>query len=218
MIPKRMMLWAVCAVLCLGGDRKTPSGHASNDTVELRATLHCDRDSVNKLLGSDLGGYVVVVDLEVTPKGGKPLAVSRDDFLLHSYKDGQRSRPFAPSQIAGRGALVVSTTGSSRGMMVEDRGPVWGGYPGSRPQRIGGEGTSMGNTSEGSAQATVGASGKDKDDPLLAVLKEKVLPEKETSEPVGGLLYFLMEGKHKAKQLELQYTGPAGKLSIQFPH
>ncbi|MEN6533450.1 MAG: hypothetical protein ABFD89_07295, partial [Bryobacteraceae bacterium] len=56
----------------------------------------------------------------------------------------------------------------------------------------------------------------DKEDPLLATLKARVLKLKETKEPVSGLLYFLMEGKHKTKQLELLYKGPAGKLSVRF--
>jgi hypothetical protein len=53
--------------------------------------------------------------------------------------------------------------------------------------------------------------------PLLVALEEKVLADsKETKEPLSGLLYFLMEGKHKVKQLELHYRGPAGKLDIRF--
>ncbi len=57
---------------------------------------------------------------------------------------------------------------------------------------------------------------KAKENPLLATLKERMLPEKTGSEPVAGLLYFPLEGKHKPKELELVYRGPAGKLSIRF--
>ena len=56
---------------------------------------------------------------------------------------------------------------------------------------------------------------KDKPNPLLDVLKQKVLPEKETEAPVSGLLYFPME-KQKLKDLELWYRTPEGKLVLQF--
>jgi hypothetical protein len=47
------------------------------------------------------------------------------------------------------------------------------------------------------------------------VLKEKILPEKETDAPVSGLLYFPME-KQKLKDLELIYKTPEGKLTLRF--
>ena len=43
-----------------------------------------------------------------------------------------------------------------------------------------------------------------------------MLPDKETKEPVEGLLYFLLEGKNKAKDLGLLYKGPAGRLAMDF--
>jgi hypothetical protein len=55
-----------------------------------------------------------------------------------------------------------------------------------------------------------------KEDSLLWVLKDKELPAKETRELVSGLLYFSLEGKHKPKDLELQYRGAGGKLNLEF--
>lgn len=103
-------------------------------------------------------------------------------------------------------------------MMSEDQGPVIGGYPGTggRPRRLGGDGGAIGNAGSTETRAVMHSGTKEKPDPLLDTLKEKVLPEKETSEPVSGLLYFLMEGKHKPKQLELLYKGAGGKLSLRF--
>ena len=49
-----------------------------------------------------------------------------------------------------------------------------------------------------------------------AVLKTKILEEKKTTEPLSGLLYFSLEGKHKPKDLTLQYNGPAGRLVLAF--
>ena len=74
----------------------------------------------------------------------------------------------------------------------------------------------------GTASATEAAasidevSGKQKENPLLAILKEKILPEKEIAEPLTGQLYFLMEGKQKVKDLELFYKTEAGRISIRF--
>ena len=75
----------------------------------------------------------------------------------------------------------------------------------------------MGNAAGGSeAQVTLNSGTGQKEDPLLKVLSEKILPEKEGKEPLTGLLYFSLEGKHKAKDLTLQYNGPAGKLNLPF--
>ena len=70
---------------------------------------------------------------------------------------------------------------------------------------------------EGPLEAKVEAAPKsDKVNPLLAVLKEKVLPEKEVTEPVSGLLYFQIEGKLKPKDLELYYKTQSSKLALRF--
>jgi hypothetical protein len=188
--------------------------------LEITATAFADKESVKQVLGSDLGGFIVVVEVRVAPKAGKSLNLVRDDFLLRSDKDGQKSQPFAPSQIAGSGALVVwdAGGGAGGGIMGDNNGPIWGGgpVPMGRPRRMGGDGGSMGNTSETSTQSAVKDGKNSKPDPLLDTLKQKVLPEKETAEPVSGLLYFPLEGKHKLKDLELLYRGSAGKLSIRF--
>jgi hypothetical protein len=213
MILRAISIGMLGGALCAAAD-KLPTGSASNDNIEVAATLHNGKEAVRAAVGSDLGGYIVIVGLVVTPKGGKSLAVSPDDFILRSDRDGQRTGPFAPSQIAGKGALVVSSRGGAGGMMMDESGPVWGGTMG-RPRRLGGEGGAMGNTSV-ETETSVHTTDKEKDDPVLATLKAKALPMKETAEPVSGLLYFLMEGKHKTKQLEMYYKGPAGNLSMRF--
>lgn len=214
MIRRAFLIGTLGLGLCAAAD-KLPAGRASNDQIEIAATLHNGKDAVREVVGSDLGGDIVVVAVTVTPKGGKPLAVSPDDFILRSDKDGQRAGPFAPSQIAGKGALVVSSRGGGGGMMMDEAGPVWGGTMG-RPRRLGGEGAAMGNTATVETAASIHTSDKEKEDPVLATLKAKVFPAKETAEPVSGLLYFLMEGKHKTKQFEMYYKGPAGNLSLRF--
>ena len=53
---------------------------------------------------------------------------------------------------------------------------------------------------------------------LLGVLKAKQFPQKESTEPVEGFLYFPLDGKHKLKNLAVLYRGPAGKLDLEFEH
>jgi hypothetical protein len=212
------MLGAVLAwVVALSGAPKSPPVAAgSNQSVDLEVTLHLGKEAVKQVLDSDLEGYYIVIQVRVTPKGAEPLAVDHDDFVLRTDKDGERTTPFAASQIAGKGVLVISEGGGGRGVMAENAGPVWGGYPTGRPGRLGGDGGSIGNSPGGSTQTTVHSGGKDKDDPLLKVLQEKILPEGKTSEPVSGLLYFPLEAKQKQKHLELIYTTPSGKISLRF--
>ena len=103
-------------------------------------------------------------------------------------------------------------------MVNGSRGPIWGGMPGTgtRPQRIGGddEVATAGGVTE--TKTAINDGGKEKDNPLLGILKEKILPQGETNEPVTGLLYFYLEGKHKLKDLELMYKSPAGRLMLDF--
>jgi len=211
-----LTLFPVVWLLASAAEKKPSVAQVENDQLALTATLIDGKDAIRQELGSGLGGYFTVLKVTLTPKAGKTLAVSRDDFLLRSDKDGQKCQPFAPSQIAGRSTLVISETGGGGGMMAENPGPVWGGIGGGRPQRMGGQNATLGNAGTSSTEASAEAGLKQKEDPLLAVLKQKVLPETETTQPLSGLLYFSLEGKHKPKDLELRYAGPGGKLSARF--
>lgn len=185
-----------------------PTAKASNMQVELTATLYVDRPSIQQLLGSDLGGYYVVIDVRLGPRNNEKLKVLRDDFGLRSDRDGERSKPYAASQIAGRGALVVSRTYEGGGVAAENGGPsVFGGLGGGG---IGNSGSTISNTSKMDSGA------KNKDNSLLGLLKEKILAEQETDQPISGLLIFPMEPKQKAKELEFTYAGPGSKLMLRF--
>jgi hypothetical protein len=212
---KSMFLLVALAATLAAADKGPPTATAANDQLALQATLYVGKDAVREQIGSDLGGYFILVKLEATPKGGKPLAVGPDDFLMRSFKDGQKSGAFAPTQIAGRAALVVGS-GAGGSVVSERRGPSWGGI-GGPPRQMPVGGPTLGNTeSNAPATATVVTGDKKKPDPLLDALKKKILPTTTTSQPVSGLLYFSLEGKHKAKDLVLQYDGPAGRMKIQF--
>lgn len=211
----------VAAVILCGADKKPPVRSMENDALEITATPIADREAVRQVLGSDLGGHYILVEVKVAPKDGQKIAIHLDDFLLRTDKDGERTTPFAPSQIAGKGALVISDGASSGGgTMAGPVGPTYGGGPYGGPlggpPLMGPSGLGVGGSdATGEVAAKVQSGSKDKPNPMLAVLKEKILPEKETDAPVSGLLYFPME-KQKVKDLELIYTTPSGKLSMRF--
>jgi hypothetical protein len=153
----------------------------------------------------------------VTPRFGKEVAIYRDDFVLKTDKDGEKSGPFAPSQIAGRGAMVIRQTGGAGGTGMHDNdGPIVGGIPGTfgQPRRVGGDGVGSAGAPEG-ADAKTRTGAHEKEDPMLAVLKQKELPETKTDKPVSGLLYFPME-KQKVKDLELRYIPSDDKITMRF--
>jgi hypothetical protein len=210
---------ALAATLAAGGKKAPATGRGETETVEVTATLYPDKDSIKQLLGTDLDGYYTVVDVRVMSRFGKEIDVRRDDFVLRTDKDGEKSGPLAPSQIAGRGALVVSETGTrGGGIGRENNGPVWGGAPGTtdRPQRLPGTGGVVGGGGGAVENRTAAQSGAGRTvPPLQKLLEGKILPEGKTDKSLSGLLYFPLE-KQKVKDLELVYTAPDGKMTLRF--
>jgi hypothetical protein len=193
---------------------------AEDENLVVEASALLEKSEVMQALGQDAGMDVIVVQVKLRPRGETKIKVDPDDFTLLSRKDGQRSQPMAPSQIAGSGALVVipgNSGGGGGGVLNPRRGPIWGGVPGTgtRPQRVGGDNDGGAVSGPTQTQASV-AEGKTENTPLLDVLKEKALPQTETNEPLSGLLYFFLEGKHKLKHLELMYKSPSGRLVLDF--
>jgi hypothetical protein len=187
----------------------SPSTSGSNEQIDIVATLSLAEDEVAQKLGVDPGPGVVLVEVRATPKTDKPLLLSPDDFILLAHDDGERSQPFQPSEIAGRGALVVAekpATVKKSSSMVGFGGMVGGGG-----------GASPGNPKE-TTVTTKMDSKSEGNDKLLAALKAKQFPTKESIEPVEGFLYFPLRGKHKLKNMELLYRGSAGKLNLDFQH
>ncbi len=189
----------------LAADKKLPIEEASNELVDISA-VPLDKDQIRQELGSDLDPGFVVVRVNFRPVSDKPVEISLDDFLLVSAKDGERSEAFAPSQIAGNTTLVVTPQGAK----ATSRRP--------RPSfGIGGLYGGVGNsTTQTPTDSKVEATHSDKDNPLLAALTAKVLPEKSVTEPISGLLYFEMNEKLKTKDMEFHYKGPGGKLVFRF--
>jgi hypothetical protein len=214
-LPAALIVFACAAA---AADKKAGPARAGNDQVDVTAAAILTRQEVTRALGVDPGLDLIVVEMRVKPKSDTKVTLSRDDFTMISRRDGQRSQAMHPSQIAGSGVMVVSSRGpgAGGGMVGPRMGPVWGGMPGTsgRPQRIGGD-NDVSSVSEAETRAELGDT-KSKDNPLLQALKQKELVQGETSDEASGLLYFVFEGKHKLKDLELMYKTPDGTLTLDF--
>src|SRR5437763_14956839 len=86
----------------------SPQTSAGNDQVDIVATIFMTEEEVSQKIGADPGKGIVVLEIRVIPKTDTAIQISRDDFILLAHDDGERSKPFGPTQIAGQGALVVA--------------------------------------------------------------------------------------------------------------
>ena len=206
----RVVACFLAAVICLPGAVKKVTGTArgENNDVILNVTVYADADSVKEALGDDLGGHYVVVQVKVEPKYTKEIVIDRDDFILRTDKDGERTKPMAPSQISGGGSLVLTGVQGPGGQNAER----------SRGWSIGGMGMGGGSGTAGPtdpANVTAKMEEGEKENPLKKMLESKVLPEKKIEEATTGFLYFPME-KQKLKDLELIYGPRQNQIRVRF--
>jgi hypothetical protein len=172
------------------------TARGENEDLVLTVTLHIDPAEIKEMLGDDLGGHYIVADVKVEPKYGKDIALSRDDFLLRTDKDGDKASPYTGSQVAGRGLVVDEvprTEGIASPGWTDTTVPV------------------VKNPAAPGIKAAASGGGS----PLVKELDSKILPEGKTDKAVSGLLYFPME-KQKMKDLELYYGDRDNRISIQF--
>lgn len=216
---KRFVLVSLLALGLSAAEVKPASARGANDKMEILATVYPSKDLVKGLLGDDMGGFIYVIEVTLKPRTDESIRIDRDDFQMILTDDGQRSKPFSPAQLTGKGALVIkSKPGPTSGVMGQNNGPVWGGV-GGPPVMMPGQGTAIGNTTANteSAHAEVRDEEGAKENPMKKVLEAKELPQTElASEPLKGYLYFPVDGKHKAKNVLLQYKGTGGRIDIEF--
>ncbi len=189
---------SLCLVLCAAarsGEKRLPAGIAANDMVSIAATC-LDSEQLKETFGTDFDNMFSVIEVTMTPKGGKALEVHLDDFLIRSEQTGAHGGPLAASQIAGQDALVVH---QGDGPKKKGSGVSWGG--------MGGIMMGGGGSAPPPPETKTEMKNGDKRDPLLDVLKRKILTEKPASETVTGLLFFSLD-KEKPKNLVLIYTTP----------
>jgi hypothetical protein len=185
---KLLTILIVYSIALCGDDIKSLPNQAGNGNIDLAATVFTDSKDIQQVLGTTLGPGYIVVRIKVEPRMSQAIRISADDFTLVSRKDGERSEALMPSQIGGAANLILrsKTTRSSAGVSS----------------------TSVNVAPADDKTASEG--------PPTKVLESKILPDTETKEPVEGLLYFLLEGKNKPKDLGLLYKGPAGRLAMDF--
>jgi hypothetical protein len=210
--------------LCFAAKKSPVTKHGENDLFAIEATLYKDYDDVKNLLGFEIEKGVVVIAVKVTPKGEDPYPVWRDDFLIRSDKDGQRSEPYDPGQIASDTVITLVYTEDGGGDIAQQQqGPTWGGIPGQEPGRTptqmpGSGPSSIGNT--GSVERVSGSKvetdSTKANNPELQILRDHVLKEDKIVEPSSGWLYYPLDGKHKPKHIWLHYVGDGGKIDLQF--
>ena len=212
-VPRLVALLLASALFVSGAAKKTTAtARGENEDLILNVTIYIDSAAVKEALGDDLGGHYIVAQVKVEPKYTKEITIDRDDFVLRTDKDGDHSTPMAPSQIAGRGGLILTRT----------NGPGGQGAERSRGWSIGGMGMGAGGGGAGAGPQNTGVKAsaekgddKDKDNPLKQLLDAKVLPEKKIEEPTTGFVFFPMENQ-KMKDLELVYGGKENRIRIRF--
>jgi hypothetical protein len=188
----------LCAVMLLSigvtaAERKPAEARGMNDRVEVAAVLLLEPSDMHEALGADLESGYVVVRVKVTPKGD-PLRVTPDDFTLLSRKDGDRAAALAPAQIASKSALTVKRDTRGREWAQQANQPGFTGIAGIQRDK----------------------DGKD-DSALLAALRAKILPDRETKDAAEGLVYFAFDAaKLKARDVSLLYKGAGGRFTIDF--
>ena len=187
----------------------SPKTSAGNEQVEIVATIFLAEEEIAQKLGEDPGPGIALLQVQVIPKTDQPIQVSPEDFILLAHDDGERAKPFDPAEIAGQGALVVTNKPDKgrKGAAFGSLGGMLGGGSGSSPgnSKAPNISTRMDERNEGNKN-------------LLKALRDKQLARGDSKEPMEGLLYFPLEGKHKLKNLAVLYRGPAGRLNLEFEH
>ena len=181
----------LCLLLLCGlvaaADKKQAPVHGEDDSVAIEATI-LTPEQVKEAVGSDFGGVYTVLDVRITPKGGKPYDIRLDDFILRSESNGEHTGPFLAGQVAGSGAMVVQRKYAARAN-PESPG-ILDGMKVEMKDQLG-----TGDT--------------------LEAVRKKILNDQTTMQAKSGLMFFPME-KQKPKSLVLSCTTPQGKLRIQF--
>jgi len=206
MVFRAFSFFIAAALFLSAATKKSGSARGENEELILNVTLYIDPEDVKNLVGSDLGGHYFVAEVKVEPKFGKDVVIDRDDFQLRTDKDGEKAKPFAATQIAGQDSLIISEGEGGEAKARKSRGWSIGAGPGMM-------GSGSGDTGGGDRKATMQTS--EKQNPLVKVLEQKILPQGKTDQPVSGLLYFPME-KQKLKDLELTYGGRENRIALRF--
>ncbi len=188
---RTILALALFSAVLPAAEKKLPIEETTNDQLTITASAILDRDQIKQELGYDIGADIIVVRVALRVVSDKPVLVSHDDFLLISQKDGQRSEPYEPGQIAGADSLTVTPNGMRKSGTGRLGGISLGGIG-----MGGGMGSSKANQNP---DVKVESKHDDTPNPLLDVLNAKILPEKEITDMTSGLLLLSDCGKSEAQ-------------------
>ncbi|HVW11242.1 MAG TPA: hypothetical protein VHC90_21805 [Bryobacteraceae bacterium] len=183
---KRLALILAFAGLLAG--KNPPSGKASDASVQISATF-LDPAATKEATGSDFDKAFTVIQVTVTPLGGKALTVQPDDFLLRVNSNSDSSGPLTASQVYGAGGGLVLHTATAT---------------------IGIDPTNMGNTG-----VTPSTQVSHVDPATIKALQAKLLQSGKTTSAVTGLLFFPISKKGH-RDLDLVYSSPTSKVHVDF--
>ena len=191
------------------------------DDAVISVRLVRDANDLISLLGTDLDRDYVLAEIKVRPLYNSNVVLTREDFIMRSRRNNERSTAMSPEEIAGGSVLVLGSrrinTGSPDIYSQENDPVIVGGTPGTgtRPRTLGGQGQSFGGGQAGDQELTVNAEQRETTS-LLERLQQHELPIGETREPVRGYLYFQVPAKHKLKHYQFTYDGNVGEFSVGF--
>ena len=189
--------------------------------MEITARLINDKQAVMTAVGSDLKRQYTVIEVTVTPRGGYPVTITRDDFLLRSERDNERATADSPERVAGSAVLVLGSAGGGRQVYSQSGEPVFvGGVPGvpgsGPPRRMGTQDNQLGNGTANAPGLATATPSQEKESPLQATLQQKELPVGQIRKPVTGYLYFPVDPNQKVKNFHLHYKGAGGVCELRF--
>src|SRR5437870_12649667 len=101
MLSRIIAVLFACSLAFAAPKKVTGTARGENQDLILNVTIYGDAESVKAVVGDDLGGHFIVAEVKVEPKYGKEIVLDRDDFALRTDRNGEKSKPMAPSQIAG---------------------------------------------------------------------------------------------------------------------
>ena len=188
------------------------------EDVEFSARLIRERSHILSLLGDDLEGDFLLIEMKAIPLYNTVLDIERTDFVFRSRADNERSDAQSPDRIAGSAVLSLETkkTGGG-GVFSQSRDPlIVGGAPGTgtRPRRLDTVPSTAGSGGSRQTEQTLSAV-EGESETLHQRLTRLEMPLTGTDDALG-YLYFQVSPKAKLKRFELSYDGAHGEFNMKF--
>lgn len=179
------------------------------EDAAFNARLVRDVEEITRLLGNDLDHEYILIELDVKPLYNSNIQLTRDDFVLRSYRDGDRSFAQSPDRIAGEAVLVLNEGRARQSGNVFSQEQTLGTQGGGVTPGVLGGGA-------GTVVETKISAERQQETTLVGRLQHLELAMGPTRAQVRGYLYFQLNPKNKPKHLVLNYEGSAGECKIPF--